>query len=173
MAEDLMRYDLLTQEALRGVVRQALQRVRASGLPGEHHFYISFDTRHAGVVLSERLRARHSDNMTIVLQHQFWNLAVDTHAFEVELSFNDVAERLVIPFAAIKSFFDPHAKFGLQFEMAAPLSEGTPEPDPVPAERAPVAKKAPPEKEPQPVDAAESSSETGEKVVVLDQFRKK
>jgi hypothetical protein len=168
MSEDLMRYDLLTQQALRGVVREALQRVRASGLPGEHHFYISFDTRHAGVVLSERLRARHSQDMTIVLQHQFWNLTVDDHAFEVELSFNDVPERLVIPFAAIKSFFDPHAKFALQFETVVEPVETKPVLEAAKADRPAL---------PKPAASADEApgtvKETGEKVVVLDQFRKK
>src|SRR5918995_6202850 len=117
MAQDLMRYDLLAQDALRGVVRAALLRVRQSGLPGEHHFYISFNTRHPDVRLSERLRTKYEKEMTIVLQHQFWNLQVGERDFEVELSFNEIAEKLVVPFSAVKGFFDPAAQFALQFEM--------------------------------------------------------
>jgi hypothetical protein len=117
MAQDLMRYDLLAQDALRGVVRAALLRVRQSGLPGEHHFYISFNTRHPDVRLSERLRKKYEKEMTIVLQHQFWNLQVGERDFEVELSFNEIAEKLVVPFSAVKGFFDPAAQLALQFEM--------------------------------------------------------
>ena len=127
MAEDLMHYNILTQEALRGVVRRALQRVKKSGLPGDHHFYISFDTRYPGVTISERLRKDHAESMTVVLQHQFWNLAVDNGGFEVELSFNDIPERLVVPFAAIKSFFDPHAQFALQFELVERQTQKAPQ----------------------------------------------
>lgn len=119
MAEDLMRYDQLAQDALRGVVREALRKVKRTGLPGEHHFYIAFNTRFPGVVLSERLAARYPREMTIVLQHQFWNLVVDEDRFEVELSFNEIPEKLVVPFAAIKGFLDPAVQFGLQFEVMA------------------------------------------------------
>lgn len=113
---DQIRYDILTQQALRGVVRTVLTDVVKSGLPGEHHFYISFDTQAEGVRLSQRLRAQYPDEMTIILQHQFWDLSVDDDGFEVGLSFGGVPERLVIPFAAVKSFFDPSVQFGLQFE---------------------------------------------------------
>ncbi len=112
---DLMRYDLLTQAALRQVVRMALKRVEKEGLPGEHHFFIAFDTRHPGVKLSERLRQKYPEEMTIVLQHQFWNLKVHPRSFEVGLSFGGVPETLEIPFDAVKGFFDPHVQFGLQF----------------------------------------------------------
>jgi hypothetical protein len=164
MAEDLMRYDLLTQEAMRGVVRRALQRVKKSGLPGEHHFYISFDTRHAGVTISERLRKDHAENMTVVLQHQFWNLAVDSNGFEVELTFNNIPERLVVPFAAIRSFFDPHAQFALQFETVEPPVEKAAEPAPPKPDLLVAAGAG---------RAAEATTAQDEKVVVLDQFRKK
>ena len=117
MAEDLMRYDVLAQHALRNVVKLALQRVMRDGqLPGEHHFFISFDTNFPGVRISERLHAKYPEDMTIVLQHQFWNLQVFDKLFEVELSFDNIPEKLVIPFAAIKGFFDPTVQFGLQFE---------------------------------------------------------
>ncbi|MEM8685720.1 MAG: ClpXP protease specificity-enhancing factor SspB [Pseudomonadota bacterium] len=117
MPEDQMRYDLLAQQALRGVVRAALERVRVDGLPGEHHFYIAFDTTHPGSKLSDRLRRKYPEEMTVVLQHQFWGLEVRDDGFNVELSFDNIPEKLEVPFAAIRGFFDPHVQFGLQFEM--------------------------------------------------------
>ena len=114
--EDLIRYDVLAQEALRGVVRKVLQETAKAGLPGEHHFYISFATRHPGVRLSTRMREQYPDEMTIVIQHQYWDLKATDHGFEVGLSFNDVPENLLVPYAAIKGFFDPSVQFGLQFE---------------------------------------------------------
>jgi len=113
---DQIRYDLLTQQALRGVVRSVLSEAAKKGLPGDHHFYISFDTHADGVRMSERLRAQHPEEMTIILQHQFWDLTVNEQGFEVGLSFGGITERLVIPFEAIKGFFDPSVQFGLQFE---------------------------------------------------------
>ena len=118
MAEDLMRYDLLAQEALRGVVRAALQRIARTGLPGDHHFYIAFKTQAAGVRISERLMEKHPEDMTIVLQHQFWGLDVGDERFVVELSFDNVPEKLFVPFSAVSGFFDPSVQFGLQFETA-------------------------------------------------------
>ncbi len=117
MAEDLMRYDLLAREALRGVVREALKRVIAEGLPGDHHFYISVKTDMPGVIMSDRLRAQFPTEITIVLQHQFWNLEVFADRFSIELSFSQIPEKLTIPFAAIQGFFDPSVQFGLQFEV--------------------------------------------------------
>src|SRR5688572_24805658 len=128
MAEDLMRYDLLAQEALRGVVRASLRKIMKTGLPGEHHFYIAFDTRYPGVRLSERLDKKYPREMTIVLQHQYWSLQVRDDEFEVELSFDNVPERLVVPFNAIKGFLDPHVQFGLQFETVK-LEEAAKEPE--------------------------------------------
>lgn len=113
MAEDEIRYDLLTQDALRGVVRQVLTRVQRDGLPGEHHLYIAFDTRAEGVSVSKRLKEQYPDEMTIVLQYQFWDLQVANERFEVKLSFSSVPERLVVPFSAVKAFYDPSAQFGL------------------------------------------------------------
>jgi hypothetical protein len=115
MAEDQIRYDVLTQEALRGVVRSVLEKIAKSGLPGDHHLYIAFDTCGPGVSVSDRLRDQYPDEMTIVLQHQFWDLEISQERFEVKLSFNNIPERLVIPFAAIKAFYDPSVQFGLQF----------------------------------------------------------
>jgi uncharacterized protein len=116
MAVDHIRYDILTQDALRGVVRQVLIDAAKKGLPGEHHFFITFDTQAPGVRLSARMREQYPDEMTIVLQHQFWDLSVSEHAFEVGLSFSGVPERLLIPFDAITTFFDPSVQFGLKFE---------------------------------------------------------
>ena len=113
---DHIRYDLLTQQALRGVVRQVLIDTAKKGLVGEHHFYISFDTRADGVRLSERLKQQYSEQMTIILQHQFWDLSVSDTGFEVGLSFGGIPEKLGIPFDAVKGFFDPSVQFGLQFE---------------------------------------------------------
>jgi hypothetical protein len=117
MAVDHIRYDLLTQQALRGVVRAVLVDAAKRGLPGDHHFYISFDTNAEGLRLSSRMRAQYPQEMTIVLQHQFWDLIVTEDAFEVGLSFGGVPERLVVPFEAVKSFVDPSVEFGLRFEV--------------------------------------------------------
>src|SRR5487761_2307901 len=114
---DHFRYDLLTQQALRGVVRSVLiEAVKKKGLPGDHHFYISFDTTAEGVRMSERLRVQYPEQMTIILQHQFWDLVVNERSFEVGLSFGGIPEKLGIPFDAITGFFDPSVQFGLQFE---------------------------------------------------------
>ncbi|MFG1280939.1 SspB family protein [Xanthobacter autotrophicus] len=123
MSVDHIRYDLLAQEALRSVVRRVLLDVAKTGLPGEHHFYISFDTRAPGVRLSQRMLEKYPEEMTIVLQHQFWDLIVTDTTFEVGLSFGGIPERLLVPFSALKGFFDPSVKFGLQFELAANESE--------------------------------------------------
>jgi hypothetical protein len=117
MAVDHIRYDLLAQEALRGVLRTVLSDAAKNGLPGDHHFFVTFDTCAEGVRLSQRMRAQYPKEITIVLQHQFWDLAVNEDSFEVGLSFGGVPERLSIPFAAVKGFFDPSVEFGLQFEQ--------------------------------------------------------
>ena len=123
MPQDLIRYDLLVQEALRGVVRQVMADAARSGMPGDHHFYISFRTDAPGVRLSQALRDKHPEEMTIVLQHQFWDLAVTEHAFEVGLSFSGAPERLLVPFDALSGFYDPSVQFGLKFELQAEASE--------------------------------------------------
>jgi uncharacterized protein len=117
MSKDLIRYDLLVQDALKGVVRKVLGDAAKEGLAGEHHFYISFRTDFPGVRLSNRLREKYPQDMTIILQHQFWDLAVTEHGFEVGLSFSGVPERLSIPFDAVTGFFDPSVQFGLKFEL--------------------------------------------------------
>jgi uncharacterized protein len=170
MAEDLMRYDQLAQNALRGVVRDALRKIQRTGLPGEHHFYIAFNTRYPGVILSPRIAERYPREMTVVLQHQFWNLTITEDRFEVELSFDNIPEKLVIPFNSVKGFLDPSVQFGLQFEVV-PVEEqaATKTGEVVDISGAPKQEQA---------DTAESENEAPEdasekKVVSLDAFRKK
>ena len=153
----MIDYEALAQDAMRGVVRSVLARTAKSGLPGDHHFYISFDTQAPGVVLSKRLRDKYPEEMTIVLQHRFWDLHVTEDRFEVKLTFDGIPERLVVPFSALKIFFDPSVRYGLQFEapdfgpdaIAHPQASGGeampagPQPSPFrstprPAERKPV-----------------------------------
>lgn len=117
MAGDQIRYDLLVQEALRGVVRKVLASAARDGLPGDHYFHIEFLTPAAGVRLSDRMRERFPERMTIILQHTFWNLEVSEEAMEVGLSFGGVEERVRVPFAAITGFFDESVQFGLRFEV--------------------------------------------------------
>ena len=124
MTVDHIRYDILTQDALRGVVRTVLEDAARNGLPGEHHFYVAFDTRADGVKLSQRMRAQYPEEMTVVLQHQFWDLVVTDEHFEVGLSFGGVPERVLVPFASIKSFVDPSVQFGVQFELLVAAEDG-------------------------------------------------
>lgn len=121
--KDLIRYDLLVHDALKGVVRKVLIDAK-DGLPGEHHFYITFRTDFPGVRLSNRLRERYPQEMMIVLQHQFWDLNVTEHTFEVGLSFSNIPERLLVPFDALVAFSDPSVDFGLRF---LGQQEGAPE----------------------------------------------
>jgi hypothetical protein len=117
MAEDHIRYDILAQEALRGVMRKVLQEVMRTGLPGNHHFFITFLTGAPGVRVSSRLRERYPEQMTIVLQYQYWDLKVTDIGFEVGLSFSDVPEKLEVPFAAVRGFYDPSVNFELEFDV--------------------------------------------------------
>ena len=121
-------YAKLQQEAMRGVVRAVLQRIVKTGLPGEHHFYISFLTQAQGVILSKRLKEKYPSEMTIVLQHRFWDLIVSEDRFEVKLTFDGIPERLVVPFAAIKVFIDPSVRYGLQFDEEASDRDAAPAP---------------------------------------------
>ncbi len=136
-APDLMRYDLRIQEALRGAVRSILIDISRTGFPGDHHFYVSFRTRARGVQMSERLLKQYPDEMTIVLQHQFWDLSVGEKEFSVGLSFKQVPEKLVIPFEAITSFVDPTVHFALKFEVAE-ASDAEKSPAPAARPLAPV-----------------------------------
>ncbi len=171
MATDHIRYDVLARDALRGVLRRVLSDAAAHGLPGEHHFFITFLSRDEGVKLSPRLLAQYPEEMTIILQHQFWDLVVSEDRFEVGLSFGGIPERLVVPFSAIKSFFDPSVQFGLKFEASDAAAEA---PDKsLPAAPAPSAGAVP-----APLPSTETSEEPtkpteGAEVVRLDRFRKK
>src|SRR5579872_4721604 len=123
MATDHIRYDVLARDALRGVLRKVLSDAAAHGLPGDHHFFITFLSTAEGVKLSPRLIAQYPEEMTIILQHQFWDLVVHEDRFEVGLSFGGIPERLVVPFNAIKSFLDPSVQFDLQFEPSEAAAE--------------------------------------------------
>ena len=178
MAVDYIRYDILAQAALRGVVRTVLADAAKKGLPGEHHFKITFATAAPGVRLSERMRGQYPDAMTIVLQHQFWDLTVDDDGFEVGLSFGGVPERVAVPFEAVTAFFDPAVQFGFQFETLdkqAAEEQGAPAKTPAPR---PTAIEKPDAALPAPVQAAPAEPARDEKsgggeVVRLDRFRKK
>jgi uncharacterized protein len=173
MATDHIRYDVLARDALRGVLRRVLADAAEHGLPGEHHFFITFLSTAEGVKLSPRLLAQYPEEMTVILQHQFWDLVVTEDRFEVGLSFGGIPERLVVPFSAIKSFFDPSVQFGLQFDPSEAMAEA-PAAN-LPAAAAPSALAIPSPAPPSP--AAEKQEEApkpeGAEVVRLDRFRKK
>ena len=123
-----LKYDVMVERALRGVLREALRQVADKGLPGEHHFYITFHSDHPGVEIPDHLRERYPREMTVVLQHRFWNLEVGDEAFAVTLSFSDVPEHLRVPFEAVIAFADPSVRFGLQFDRGAEESEAADKP---------------------------------------------
>jgi hypothetical protein len=176
MAEDLIRYDILAQDALRGVVRKVLAEVSRTGLPGEHHFYVTFATHAPGVRVSSRLLARYPEEMTIVIQHQYWDLAVTEHAFEVRLSFQNQMERLLVPFTAIKGFQDPSVEFRLQFEIAGKPEAPTADQPPVEIETLRPPAPALPrlvEKTNEDASSPAAAAEGEAQVVSLDAFRKK
>ena len=179
---DQIRYDLLTQQALRSVVRNVLADAAKKGLPGDHHFYITFDTKAPGVRISERLLGQYPEEMTIILQHQFWDLTVGDDEFEVGLSFGGVPEKLTVPFEAINGFFDPSVQFGLQFEE---VTEGEQQPQPAVTQDKTAGKKPPRTARPPAAATAEKAPAAavpepapdkpvgGGEVVRLDRFRKK
>jgi hypothetical protein len=175
MSNDLIRYDLLVQDALRGVVRKVLGEVAKEGLPGEHHFYITFRTHAPGVRLSTAMREQYPDVMTIILQHQFWDLSVTEHNFEVGLSFRNVPERLLVPFDSVREFYDPSVQFGLKFEVEEPAPEdGANDLEPGDRTDGPVVFAPAEARKETPADtaAAGTDAEPG-KVVSIDAFRKK
>jgi uncharacterized protein len=157
---DSLNYPALIDNAMRGVVRDVLKRVQQSGLPGEHHFYISYSTTHPGVRMSEQLRAKYPHEITIVLQHQFWDFKVEEHQFGVTLSFGGVPEKLVVPFAALSAFADPSIKFGLQFQPSELFDVELVEPEDR-FEDEPAATRE------------DTDAEPAEKIISLDAFRKK
>ncbi len=163
MADDPLRYDRMVERALRNVVRDALRETAAKGLPGGHHFYITFRTGHKGVSMPDWLRASYPEDITIVLQYQFWGLEVEDDRFAVTLSFNGRNERLEVPYEAVTAFADPSVKFGLQFDSAKAAAAASPT-----ATRPPALVAAP--------DAATAeppAQDDAAKVVTLDAFRKK
>jgi uncharacterized protein len=194
-AEPQIDYEALAQVAMRSMVRMVLARVAKTGLPGEHHFYIAFDTQAPGVSLSKRLREKYPKEMTVVLQHRFWDLGVSDERFEVKLTFDGIPERLSVPFAAIKVFFDPSVPYGLQFEDSDLAGEplGSSEAAAVEAQPGKLEKKPRSSRKPRSEKAAEpprperpvgrpqivaSKPESGDasnenKVVSIDAFRKK
>ena len=182
MADDHIRYDILAQEALRGVMRKVLGEVARTGLPGNHHFFITFLTGAPGVRVSSRLRERYPEQMTIVLQFQYWDLKVSDAGFEVGLSFSDVPEKLEIPFSAVRGFYDPSVNFELEFDVKPPSEDeeapAAPQEDTkVPALAAakpeqPRARKAPAKADPAPDESDKEAAKSAD-VVSLDAFRKK
>lgn len=173
---DRFHYDALVDDALRSVVRRVLTQVAEKGLPGSHHFYISFRSTDPGVELPEYLLAKYPEEMTIVLQHQYWNLIIAEDFFEVTVSFNKQQERIKVPFTALSAFVDPSVRFGLQFDRkdktGASVEKTATAPTPLPA----------PEKRPAPDEEASAETTDGDakpaedpasKVVKLDSFRKK
>jgi hypothetical protein len=193
MSKDLIRYDLQVQDALRGVVRKVLADAARDGLPGDHHFYITFRTHAPGVKLSNRLREQYPEEMTIILQYQFWDLKVDELGFEVGLHFKNVPERLVVPYEAIAGFYDPSVQFGLKFESQDESEEDEIEGEddeptinlgpianaprpllPRELEKKPEQKLAPAaEKSAAPAEAGDRAGGEAAKVVSIDAFRKK
>ena len=172
MTTDHIRYDVLARDALRGVLRKVLTDAAAHGLPGEHHFFITFVSKAEGVKISPRLLAQYPEEMTIILQHQFWDLTVLDDRFEVGLSFGGIPERLVVPFGAIKSFLDPSVKFGLQFDTSDVAEVPPAAPAAAPAPSA-VSVPAPAAEKPEPEDEPTAPNQGGAEVVRLDRFRKK
>jgi uncharacterized protein len=177
MATDHIRYDVLARDALRGVLRRVLTDAAEHGLPGEHHFFITFVSTAEGVKLSPRLLMQYPEEMTVILQHQFWDLTVTEDRFEVGLSFGGIPERLVVPFNSIKSFFDPSVQFGLQFDPSDSAAEAPAANLPATAATSPapsaltVPATGPASAADNP-DAPAKPSE-GAEVVRLDRFRKK
>jgi hypothetical protein len=163
MAESWLRYDRMVEQALRGVVRKALSEAGQRGLPGDHHFYITFHTDRPGVGIADWLHQQYPQEMTIILQHQFWDLVVEEERFAITLSFGGRHERLTIPFSALTAFADPSVKFGLQFEANEDeLQAKTP------------AAKATKQSDPAVLPAPTAEDERkGADVVALDAFRKK
>jgi hypothetical protein len=178
MADDHIRYDILAQEALRGVMRKVLAEVARAGLPGNHHFFITFLTGAPGVRISSRLRERYPEQMTIVIQFQYWDLKVSDTGFEVGLSFSDIPEKLEIPFSAVRGFYDPSVNFELEFDVKTEPSEAAQPAEPeattvaIATETKPASKKKSAEAE-KKEPAADTATGKGADVVSLDAFRKK
>ena len=179
MSGDDLRYDRMVEDALRSVVGRALSHAAEEGLTGNHHFYITFRTDHPGVEIPDHLHKRYPDEMTIVLQYQFWGLEVGEDVFSVTLSFADVPERLTVPFEAVVSFADPSVRFGLQFDVgrdeaaATGNDAGQGGTDAANAQSEEGAGSAETEPAEARDDAEAPLEEVSGKVVTLDRFRKK
>ncbi|WP_019221499.1 SspB family protein [Bartonella senegalensis] len=182
MVQDQIRYDILVQDALRGVIRKVLSEVAKAGLPGNHHFFITFLTNAPGVKISPRLQSRYPEQMTIVLQHQFRDLNISETAFEVTLSFREISEKLVIPFHSIQVFYDPVAAFEAAFDLPSDLnskedenSENTPSTPVVLSEKQKKENKFTNEQSSKTNNKDSSNNERKQSadVVSLDSFRKK
>ncbi len=187
MAKEELRYDRMVEDALRSVVRRSLIYVSEKGLPGNHHFYITFRTDHAGVDIPKALKDRYPGEMTIVLQHQFWGLEISEREFAVTLSFADVPHRLVVPFASVTAFADPSVRFGLQFDVesleSGKMPAGAEDPAAVLEGARPDLAATPrddrKEDQDQGAEAAAKQADKdepdggAEKIVTLDAFRKK
>ena len=175
MSEDIVRYDILVQNALRGVIRKVLSEVEKTGLPGNHHFFITFVTTAPGVRISNRIREQYPEQMTIVLQHQFWDLEVGETGFGIGLSFSDVPEKLYVPYAAVRGFYDPSVNFELEFDVAEAEADddGEPgvEPEGAPAEGGETIVAEPGEAA--NAGDGEAAEDGTADVVSLDAFRKK
>jgi hypothetical protein len=181
MADDHIRYDILAQEALRGVMRKVLSEVMRTGLPGNHHFFITFLTGAPGVRVSSRLKERYPEQMTIVLQFQYWDLKVTDTGFEVSLSFADVPEKLEIPFSAVRGFYDPSVNFELEFDVKPPAEDEAPAESHISEVPTAIKPRKAKKDTPEVVPAAEHTAEDDDgkdagksaDVVSLDAFRKK
>ncbi len=168
--QEILRYDRMVETALRGVVKASVREVIKSGLPGDHHFYITFLTDYPGVQIPDYLRERYPGEMTIVLQYQFTDLSIDDDIFKVTLSFNNIPENLVIPVPAISIFADPSVNFALQFQ---PIEEGFDETDLMAALEEGDLDLGDDDGDDDPSGGGKGKSETKGEVVSLDQFRKK
>src|SRR5215831_12794818 len=177
MAKDFIGYQALTDAALRGVVRDSLRKIEKSGLIGSHHFYLTFKTQFPGVAIPDFLREQYPEEMTVILQHQFWGLRVKDDGFEVTLTFKKLPATLSIPFAALTAFFDPGVQFGLQFRgpegdaKSGTTTQMTP-PLPAPEQNREKTSDVVPAKTPEPAAEKSGAPQAGE-VVSLDSFRKK
>lgn len=181
MPDDRIRYDILVQEAARGVMRKVLQETARAGLPGNHHFFITFATGAPGVRISSRLKERYPDQMTIVIQYQYWDLKVSEKGFEIVLSFADTPEKLEIPFSAVRGFYDPSANFEMEFDE--PQAEGEEGEQATPETEAdagrPERKKSAKadadngDEDASPGSGEQEEEEQGAQVVSLDAFRSK
>ncbi|WP_156950685.1 SspB family protein [Terasakiella pusilla] len=160
---ETLRYDRWIEDALKSVVRKALSYCQQNGLPGEHHFYVTFATDHPAVIMPDSLRDQYPEEITIVIEHEYWDLEVTDEYFDIVLSFNDIKTPIHVPFEAITGFADPSVKFGLQFKMEL-LDDSDDLDDDDDPDDDPVA---------DDFSAEKDEDENKDNVVALDAFRKK